>query len=202
MIRVGRVAQAVAHEVEGEDDEHHRQDREQQPGMKLHRGEVPRLALGAAQRQSPVAGARQRPLFVASRILYSICGPHLKYAYTHTKVVMTDFSRAIIRMFVERILDEVLPDETGAARLQQIGLFTLVYALQDDKEPVTAARLAALTQQSASQIGKQLQKLMAIDLIERTQVLNRQGRGFAWHLSIKDTEKTRKLRKAIEQKKR
>jgi len=115
---------------------------------------------------------------------------------------MTDFSRAIIRMFVERILDEVLPDETGAARLQQIGLFTLLYALQDDKEPVTAARLAALTQQSASQIGKQLQKLMAIDLIERTQVLNRQGRGYAWHLSIKDTEKTRKLRKAIEQKKR
>jgi len=127
---------------------------------------------------------------------------NLNYAYTHTKVVMTDFSRAIIRMFVERILDEVFPDETGAARLQQIGLFTLVYALQDDKEPVTAARLATLTQQSASQIGKQLQKLMAIDLIERTQVLNRQGRGYAWHLSIKDTEKTRKLRKAIEQKKR
>jgi hypothetical protein len=49
---------------------------------------------------------------------------HLNYAYTHTKVVMTYFSRAIIRMFVERILDEVFPDETGAARLQQIGLFT------------------------------------------------------------------------------
>src|SRR5215207_6516264 len=196
MIRVGRVAQAVAHEVEGEDDEHHRQDREQQPGMKLHRGEVPRLALGAAQRQSPVAGARQRPLFVALRILYSICGPHLKYAYTHTKVVMTDFSRGA------HPGRGVAGRDTGAARLQQIGLFTLVYALQDDKEPVTAARLAALTQQSASQIGKQLQKLMAIDLIERTQVLNRQGRGYAWHLSIKDTEKTRKLRKAIEQKKR
>ena len=48
------------------------------------------------------------------------------------------------------------------------------------------------------QIAKQIQKLMAIDLVERTQVLNRQGRGYAWHLSIKDTAQTRKLVRAIE----
>jgi hypothetical protein len=39
---------------------------------------------------------------------------------------------------------------------------------------------------------------MAIDLVERRQVLNRQGRGYAWHLSIRDSPRTRKLVKAIE----
>ena len=31
-----------------------------------------------------------------------------------------NLSRQLIRMLVERILAEVLPDETGAARLQQV----------------------------------------------------------------------------------
>src|SRR3954447_5089286 len=115
---------------------------------------------------------------------------------------MADFPRAVIRMFLERILDEVFPDETGAARLQQIGLFTLIYALQDDEEPVTGARLAALTEQSASQISKQIQKLMALGLIERTQVLNKQRRGYAWRLTIKDTPESRKLMKRLEKPKR
>jgi predicted transcriptional regulator len=63
---------------------------------------------------------------------------------------------------------------------------------------VTAARIAGLTGQSPSQIHKQLQKLMVLGIAERTQVLNRQGRGHAWHLSIKDTAQTRKLMRAIE----
>ena len=48
-------------------------------------------------------------------------------------------------MLVERILAEALPGETGAARLQQVGLFTLIFMLQSDDEPVTASRLAAMT---------------------------------------------------------
>src|SRR6266508_6294421 len=43
MIRIRGVAKAVAHEVEGEHDDHHRQDRKQQPGMQLYGGEVLRL---------------------------------------------------------------------------------------------------------------------------------------------------------------
>jgi predicted transcriptional regulator len=111
---------------------------------------------------------------------------------------MPDTSRAVIRMTVERILAEVFPDETGAARLQQVGLFTLIWALEGNKEPVTAARIAGMTGQSPSQIHRQLQKLMALGIVERTRVLNRQGRGHAWHLSIKDTAQTRKLVRAIE----
>lgn len=101
-------------------------------------------------------------------------------------------------MLVERILEKVFPDETGAARLQQVGLFTLIYLLQDDKEPVTASRLSAMTGQTVTQVGNQLQKLVSINLVERAKILNKQGRGYAWHLSISGNPKSRKLAKAID----
>src|ERR1700736_1077978 len=40
MIRIGRGAQAVADEVEGEDDDDHRDHRRQHPGVEIDRGEV------------------------------------------------------------------------------------------------------------------------------------------------------------------
>jgi predicted transcriptional regulator len=101
-------------------------------------------------------------------------------------------------MLVERILAKVFPDETGAARLQQVGLFTLIYLLQGDKAPITASRLSGMTGQTVTQVGNQLQKLMSIKLVERTKVLNKQGRGYAWHLSISNDPKSRRLAKAIE----
>jgi len=109
-----------------------------------------------------------------------------------------DLSRKVIRMLVERILEKVLPKETGAARLQQIGLFTLIYMLEGDKEPVTVSRLMKITGQSDAQIIKHLRKLMDAELVERRQILNRQGRGRAFALSIKHTPKTKRLLAAID----
>jgi predicted transcriptional regulator len=109
-----------------------------------------------------------------------------------------NLSQQLIRMHVERILAEALPGETGAARLQQIGLFTLIYMLQGDDEPVTAARLAKLTGQAQTQVGNQLEKLFELELIEREQILNKQGRGYAFALSIKPTPKTKRLLAAID----
>jgi DNA-binding MarR family transcriptional regulator len=100
-------------------------------------------------------------------------------------------------MYLEEILDEVLPGETGAARMQQIALFTLIFALQNTGESVTASRIAALTGQTYSQIHHHVQKLMKLDIVERTRVPNRLGRGQAWHLSIKQTPKTQKLLDAM-----
>jgi predicted transcriptional regulator len=108
-----------------------------------------------------------------------------------------DRNRELIRMFVERILQEVFAEETGAARLQQIGLFTLIYMLEGDEEPVTVSRLMAMTGQSDSQIIRHLRKLMKLDLIERRQILNKLGRGRAFHLTIKHNDKTRRLAQAI-----
>ena len=109
-----------------------------------------------------------------------------------------NLSQQVIRMLAERILAEALPGETGAARLQQIGLFTLIYMLEGEDEPVTASRLAKLTGQAQTQVGNQLEKLFELELIERTQILNKQGRGYAFALSIKHTPKTKRLLAAID----
>jgi|SRR5262245_24055870 len=107
-----------------------------------------------------------------------------------------DFTRELLWMFVERIVNEILPDETGASRLQQVGLFTLIYLMQRDP-PVTAARIAEITRQSQSQIHRQLRKLLDLQLIERTEILNKHGRGRAYELTIKQTKKTERLINAI-----
>jgi len=101
-------------------------------------------------------------------------------------------------MLLDRILQNALPGESGAARLQQVGLFTLVYMMQGDDEPVTARRLAEITGQGEGHIGQQLRKLIDLDLLERTQIPNRQGRGRAFKLTVKQNGKTRRLTKAIE----
>jgi DNA-binding MarR family transcriptional regulator len=107
-----------------------------------------------------------------------------------------DALQALIRMFVERILEEVFPGETGSARMQQIALFTLILMLQNS-EPVTATRIAEMTGQMHSQIHRNLQKLLKLGIVERTRVKNRLGRGQAWHLSVKHTPETQKLLDAV-----
>ena len=107
--------------------------------------------------------------------------------------MQVDPAAQLVRMLVERILAEVLPAETGAARLQQVGLFTLIFMLQGDDEPITASRLAGMTGQSVGEIGVQLKKLLKVDLVARTKILNRQGRGYAFQLSVKHTPRTKRL---------
>jgi predicted transcriptional regulator len=109
-----------------------------------------------------------------------------------------NLSQILVRMLVERILAEVLPNETGAARLQQVGLFTLIYMMQGDDEPVTVSRLAQITGTADTQISNQLKKLIKVDLVERTQILNKQGRGYAYAISVKYNAKAKRLVEAIE----
>lgn len=108
-----------------------------------------------------------------------------------------NFSRDELRMFAERILKK-FPGESGAARLQQAGLFLLIYVMQSENEPVTVARLKELTGQGSGGLHKQLDKLIEVELIEKTQILNKQGRGRAFLLTIKDSAKAKRLTKALE----
>jgi DNA-binding MarR family transcriptional regulator len=103
----------------------------------------------------------------------------------------------LLRMLVERILGEVFPEETGAARLQQVGLFTLIFVLQNDNEPVTASRLATLSGQAHSEVSRQVQKLLKIGLVERAAITSPHGRGRAWHLSVKRGSESQKLLEAL-----
>jgi predicted transcriptional regulator len=105
--------------------------------------------------------------------------------------------RKLIGMFVERIVSEIIPNETGAARLQQLGLFILIFVLEENGTPVTAARLSEITGQKVSAVQKQLLKLEKVDVIERRRVVSKSGRGRAFHLFIKHNEKTKKLLKAM-----
>ena len=104
----------------------------------------------------------------------------------------------LLLMYLKRILEKAFPGVSAAARLQQIGLFTLIYALQDEEEPVTAAWLAKMTELSDGQVLTHLRRLMEIQLIERTQIKNKQGRGRAYKLTIKDTKETKRLLRAID----
>lgn len=110
-----------------------------------------------------------------------------------------DRSRDLIRMLVLRIIEEAFPDETAAARLHQVGLFTLIWMLQGEKEPVTAARLAQITGLADAQIGRHVQKLIDRKLVQRTQILNKQGRGRAFQLTINYSGKAKRLLEAIDQ---
>src|SRR5882762_8225911 len=109
-----------------------------------------------------------------------------------------DRSRELIRMLVARIIEEAFPKETAAARLHQVGLFTLIFMLQGEEEPVTAARLAKITGLADAQIIRHVQKLVKRKLVQRTKILNKQGRGRAYKLTIKYTAKTKRLLEAID----
>jgi predicted transcriptional regulator len=104
----------------------------------------------------------------------------------------------LIGMFVDKILDDVFPDETGAARLQQIGLFTLIFVLEQRGETVTVARLAELTGQSPSAVYKQLEKLEDVKVIARKKITQKGRRGFTYVLSIRYNDKTRRLIEALD----
>jgi len=103
-----------------------------------------------------------------------------------------------LRMRLERILEKAFPKESGAARLQQVGLFTLIYLMQTDKEDVTARRLSLMTGQSAGELSHLVQKLVDRDLVTKEKILNKQGRGRAFKLLVKDNAATKRLTKAID----
>src|SRR3954471_23897028 len=105
--------------------------------------------------------------------------------------------RKLMGMFVERIVSEIIPDETGAARLQQLGLFLLIFVLEEEGLLVTAARHAEMSGQKISAVQKQLLKLEKVEVIERRQAVSKSGRGRAYHLFIKHNEKTKKLLRAM-----
>jgi predicted transcriptional regulator len=103
----------------------------------------------------------------------------------------------LTRMFAEPILKKVFHKESGAARLQQVGLFTLIFMLQADEEPVTAVRLSRMTGQSESQIHHQMKKLLDLKLIDRVKIPNPHGRGRVFKLVVKHTPQTKRLVKAL-----
>jgi hypothetical protein len=100
---------------------------------------------------------------------------------------------SLIGMSVDRVLAEILPGETGAARLQQLGLFLLVLVLEQRGEKVTVARIRELTRQSQSAIYKQLDKLVNVEVVKRTETKIDRPPGYVNEFSINYGDKAQRL---------
>ena len=100
-------------------------------------------------------------------------------------------------MYVDSILGKVFPNETGAARLQQVGLFTLILVLEARGEAATAKRLSEITGQSLSAVHLQSQKLLDVQVVRKRKVPKPRG-GYVLHFFVRQNAKTRQLLKAID----
>jgi DNA-binding MarR family transcriptional regulator len=112
--------------------------------------------------------------------------------------MQADPGRDPFRMFVERIVKRAFAKESAAARLQQIGVLALIYMMERDEEPLTAARLSQYTGLTDGQVLILLRKLVKRGLVERTKITSPHGRGRAFRLSIKHNDRTKKLVAALD----
>jgi predicted ArsR family transcriptional regulator len=112
--------------------------------------------------------------------------------------MQADPGRDLFRMFVERIVKRAFAKESAAARLQQIGVFALIYMMERDEEPLTAARLSQYTGLTDGQVLIHLRKLVKRGLVERTKITSKHGKGRSFRLSIKHNDRTKKLVDALD----
>ena len=101
-------------------------------------------------------------------------------------------------MDLQQTLEEVFPESTGAAQLEQLGLFTLIFAMENDPEPLTAARVAERTGLPRSHVDQLVRKLIALNVVSRTRAPG-PGGVRALRLRIKHSAASRKLLAAIEE---
>lgn len=103
----------------------------------------------------------------------------------------------LIWHLVKQIVENAFPEETAAARLQQVAVLLTINALQDQPEPLTTQRLGEVYGLTPSQTHKIVTRLVERGLVERSQIHNRLGRGHAYALRVIETDEIRDLRQAI-----
>ncbi len=109
-----------------------------------------------------------------------------------------EFVGTFVGMYVDPILGKILPNETGAARLQQVGLLTLILVLEARGEEITAKRLSQITGQAVSAIHLQMQKLLDVKVVGKREVRNPKGGGYVLHFFLEQNAKTKQLLKALD----
>ncbi|MGI2036340.1 MarR family transcriptional regulator [Rhizobium panacihumi] len=98
---------------------------------------------------------------------------------------------------MKQVVESILPDETGPARLQQVAVLLTINALQDGPEPVTTARIGEIYGITPSTAHKLITRLLERGLIEKEVIRNRQNRGHSTALRIVETEEVKQLRSVI-----
>ena len=100
-------------------------------------------------------------------------------------------------MSIARILEEAFPGQRGTALLTQLGLLALILACEDDPDPPTAVRLAALTGLGQGAMRAHLETLLALGLLDRTPIRPMPSRGLALRISVRKTGAAGRLVEAI-----
>lgn len=72
-------------------------------------------------------------------------------------------------------------------------MFALIYVLERDEEPLTAAPLARLTGLSEAQVHTHVQKLVDRKLVVRKKIKGPHGKRRSLRLSVKHTARTKRL---------
>ncbi|MDR6671243.1 helix-turn-helix domain-containing protein [Rhizobium sp. 1399] len=98
---------------------------------------------------------------------------------------------------VKQVVETIFPDETGAARLQQVAVLLTINALQDGPEPVTTARIGEIYGITPSMAHKLIARLLDRGLIEKKTILNRQNRGHSTALRVVETDILKQLTATI-----
>lgn len=103
----------------------------------------------------------------------------------------------LIWHLVKQIVETVFENETPAARLQQVAILLTINALQNHETPLTTQRLGDVFGLGTAQTSRLVLRLVERGLVERQRVHNRQGRGHAYVLRVRETPDIAALRQAI-----
>lgn len=91
-----------------------------------------------------------------------------------------DSSTFVRRAIIRIVLEDLLREESGAMALQHLGILWIIYEYSDDQNPITTARLTALTRVTSSKIIELTSRLERLGLIDRKRVPASHGKGRTW----------------------
>jgi len=94
---------------------------------------------------------------------------------------------------VEMILKNALSEKTGTQKLQLIGVLTVIVMLQRKSVTATNRSIAEILEMEPTVIGRNVLWLEKKGIIQREKVLNIQGRGHAYTISLTETPELREL---------
>ncbi|UXN57780.1 MarR family transcriptional regulator [Phyllobacterium zundukense] len=87
-------------------------------------------------------------------------------------------------LVLQEILDRPLDDETPQARLKEIGMMTVLYAMSQAHQPLTLTNISELLKLTRSGAKETVDLLVRRGLLNETMVKNSMGRGTARKFEI------------------
>ncbi|WP_331375376.1 helix-turn-helix domain-containing protein [Sinorhizobium chiapasense] len=87
-------------------------------------------------------------------------------------------------LILQEIVDHPLDDETPQARLKEIGMMTVLYAMSQAHQPLTLTNISELLKLTRSGAKETVDLLVKRGMLTQTMVKNSMGRGTARQFEI------------------